>query len=326
MKLVTVVGARPQFIKAAMLSRQFLFNSDISEVIIHTGQHYDLNMSDVFFNELKIPEPKYFLNVKGGGHGGMTGQMIAKIEEVLLVENPDWVILYGDTNSTLAGAIAASKLNIKIAHVEAGLRSFNDRMPEEINRIITDRVSNMLFCPSMLARDNLVKEGFLNMDKDITVPGDIMFDAVRHFSTFVSTNQAVRDVIDSKGSYALATIHRAENTTDDKKIKDIFKSLDDICSETTVIMPLHPRTRALISDLKIATKVKFLSPVGYVDMLNLVSSSSIVITDSGGLQKEAYYLRKHCITVRDETEWTELVDSGYNIIVGTDPAKVIFSI
>jgi UDP-GlcNAc3NAcA epimerase len=322
MKIVTVVGARPQFIKAAIVSIEIKKHAEIEEVIVHTGQHFDANMSDIFFREMNIPSPKYQLGINARSHGEMTGRMLIDMEVIFKNECPDFVFLYGDTNSTLAGALAGAKLGIKIAHIEAGLRSFNMAMPEEINRILTDRVSSNLYCPTLSAKNNLLNEGYKTMDNAITVTGDVMYDAALHFSKYKTKDKHVIDVIESGKDFVLSTIHRAENTDNEERLRDIFSGLDKISECTTVIMPLHPRTKKCIGEYGIKTNVTFMHPVGYMAMLKLLQHAQIVVTDSGGLQKEAYFFDKYCLTARDETEWVELVDFGYNRIVGADSVKI----
>lgn len=316
MKILTILGARPQFIKAGSLSRALKKYPRIQEVIVHTGQHYDENMSDIFFTQLEIPKPDYFLGVGGSTHGVMTGRMIEKIEEVALLEKPDWILVYGDTNSTLAGAIVSSKLHIKLAHIEAGLRSFNMKMPEEINRILTDRVSNLLFCPTDQAIKNLINEGFDNFNCKIVKSGDIMLDGASFYS-----NICVNPIIGVE-NFVLATIHRAENTDDKVRLSSIINALNKINCEIDVVLPLHPRTRKIISGLNIEVKFKIIEPVGYLEMIWLIKNCSSVLTDSGGLQKEAFFFQKPCITMRDETEWIELVNGGFNTLVGADSQKI----
>ena len=323
-KIVTILGARPQFVKAAVLSRVIADKGEIEEVIIHTGQHYDSNMSDIFFNEMDIPKPKYNLDINGLGHGAMTGQMLEKIEEVLIKEKPNAVVIYGDTNSTIAGALAAKKLDIKVIHIEAGLRSFNMQMPEEINRILTDRISDLLLCPTDTAIQNLKKEGFDNLDIKIVKSGDIMKDAV----TFYSNDSAKRSSIiknlklENK-EFVLATIHRQENTDDLAKLKSIFEGLEDISKEMQVVLPLHPRTKGILEAHELNYDITFIDPVGYFDMLELLKNCKMVVTDSGGLQKEAFFNKKHCIIARDETEWVELVKNGFARIIGSDREKML---
>lgn len=318
MKIVTILGARPQFIKAGSVSREIAKHTEIEEVIVHTGQHYDANMSDIFFDEMQIPKPNYFLGIGGKSHGAMTGQMIEKIEEVCLKEKPDWVMVYGDTNSTLAGAIVASKLHIKLAHIEAGLRSFNMKMPEEVNRILTDRVSNILFCPTDTAIQNLKNEGYENLDCRIVKSGDVMQDGAMFYKKL-----AVKPSCEIKDDYILCTIHRAENTDDETRLNSIFEALNEIAKEKQIILPLHPRTKNIIQNLKLNIKnLTIIDPVGYLEMVWLVDNCTLVMTDSGGLQKEAYFFEKQCITLRDETEWVELVKIKANTLVGANKIKI----
>ncbi len=321
MKILTVVGARPQFVKATVVSKQLAETGAIEEIIVHTGQHYDKNMSDVFFTELRIPQPKYNLAVAGGRHGASTGQMLEKIEEVLLAESPQALMVYGDTNSTLAGALAARKMNIPVIHVEAGLRSFEMRMPEEINRILTDRISSLLFCPTDTAVQNLRNEGFEHFDASIIKCGDVMQDAAIYFggisdeeSTIVSQMQLDK--------YVLGTIHRAENTDNASNIASIVTAFNEINKEVQVVIPLHPRTRKIIEQQKLNCDFTVIEPVGYVDMIQLIKNAMLVMTDSGGLQKEAFFFRKNCVTLREQTEWVELVNGGFNIIAGTDKNNI----
>ncbi|MCK5782052.1 MAG: UDP-N-acetylglucosamine 2-epimerase (non-hydrolyzing) [Flavobacteriales bacterium] len=325
MKILTVLGARPQFVKAAVLSRVISERDGVEELIVHTGQHYDANMSDVFFEEMEIPKPKYNLNINGLSHGAMTGQMLEKIEEVLLIEKPDVMLVFGDTNSTLAGALAAKKLGVKVVHVEAGLRSFNMSMPEEVNRILTDRISDLLLCPTQSAIDNLEKEGFKNIDSKFVRSGDIMKDAVEFYSTKSAEKSKVISRYQlEKNNFVLATIHRQENTDDISRLKSIFSAFDKIQSKgTKLVLPLHPRTKAILSENNIETDVLIIDPVGYFDMLELLKNCKLVVTDSGGLQKEAFFNKKHCVIVRDETEWVELVENGFAEIVGADSEKII---
>ncbi|MDH5413725.1 MAG: UDP-N-acetylglucosamine 2-epimerase (non-hydrolyzing) [Flavobacteriaceae bacterium] len=323
-KIVTILGARPQFVKAAVLSRIISNHNEMEEVIIHTGQHYDLNMSDIFFSEMEIPKPKYNLDINGLGHGAMTGQMLEKIEKVLKDEKPDAVIVYGDTNSTIAGALAAKKLQIKVVHVEAGLRSFNMKMPEEINRILTDRISDLLLCPTDTAIQNLQKEGFSNLNAKVVKCGDIMKDAVEYYrKTSEDKSSIIKELALHKNNFVLATIHRQENTDDLNKLTSIFKGLEKISTQCQIVLPLHPRTKKILEDQQLAYKIKTIDPVGYFDMLELLKNCNMVITDSGGLQKEAFFNKKHCLIVRDETEWVELVTNGFAKIIGSDTAKML---
>lgn len=323
-KILTILGARPQFVKAAVLSRVIQENNEIEEVIVHTGQHYDANMSEVFFNEMEIPKPKYNLQVNGLGHGAMTGQMLEKIETILMDEKPDAVVVYGDTNSTIAGALAAKKLHIKVVHIEAGLRSYNMAMPEEINRILTDRISDLLCCPTDTAVKNLNNEGFANMPIKIVKTGDIMKDAVEYYSrTSQDKSSIISDLNLASGKFVLATIHRQENTDDPEKLKSIFAGLDSVNEKQPVILPLHPRTKKMMEQHSIQSNISFIDPVGYFSMMELLKHCRMVVTDSGGLQKEAFFHKKHCIIARDETEWIELVENGFAMIVGSDNTKII---
>ncbi|MEG1119473.1 MAG: UDP-N-acetylglucosamine 2-epimerase (non-hydrolyzing) [Bacteroidales bacterium] len=314
MKIVTVIGARPQFIKAAVVSRVLAECEQVEEVIVHTGQHFDANMSEVFFEEMCIPKPHYNLNINGLGHGAMTGQMLEKIEEVLLKEKPEWVLVYGDTNSTLAGALAAKKLHIKVAHVEAGLRSFNMEMPEEINRIVTDRIGDVLFCPTDQAVENLRKEGFDHLPCRVVKNGDVMQDAAIFYA-----NKARKPEMNVPERFILCTIHRAENTDDRERLMSIFRALELISGEVKVVLPLHPRTKAKLViegyDFE-KSEICFITPVGYLEMVYLLKNCELVMCDSGGLQKEAYFFGKNCVTLRDETEWVELVKNGFNVLAG----------
>jgi UDP-GlcNAc3NAcA epimerase len=323
-KILTVVGARPQFIKAATVSRAIRQRSDMREVVLHTGQHFDSNMSDIFFEELHIPRPDHHLGIHGGSHGAMTGQMLAKIEEVLLEEKPHWLLVYGDTNSTLAGALAAVKLHIPVAHVEAGLRSFNRRMPEEINRVLTDHASSLLFAPTRYAVENLEHEG-IDTAK-IKRTGDVMCDAAFYYAQHAKQNSEILNRLGlQQNGYALATLHRAENTDDEQRLRGVIDCLNLAAKELPIILPLHPRTRQAIERLHPAVllvpNVRVVDPVGYLDMVMLEMNARVVITDSGGVQKEAYFHRVPCITLRDETEWVELIDSGWNRLAGADPDR-----
>ena len=314
-RIVSVVGAWLKFIKAAVVSRALREAGGAQEKLVHTGQHYDENMSEVFFRELGIAAPDHHLGVHGGGHGEMTGQMLAGIERVLLAEKPDLAIVYGDTNSTLAGALAAAKLNVPVAHVEAGLRSGNLRMPEELNRIVADRVSHWLFCPTLVAQQNLFQEGVAAAR--IHVVGDVMYDAVLHYARSAPAPSR-------KGAYCVATVHRAENADDRRRLAAIVAALDQIAEKTPVVLPLHPRTRKRMQEFGIAPRrVKLVEPLGYLEMIGLVSGAQGVFTDSGGLQKEAFFLKKPCVTLRSETEWTELVDLGVNIVAGIEPDAIV---
>lgn len=332
MKIVTIVGARPQFIKAAAVSRaiaghnagNFDSRTTIHEIIVHTGQHFDGNMSEIFFDEMQIPRPDYRLDINSLGHGAMTGRMLEKIEEVLLKEKPDWVLVYGDTNSTLAGALAAKKLHIKVAHVEAGLRSFNMEMPEEVNRVLTDRISDLLLCPTDAALHNLAQEGFANSTCRIVKSGDVMQDAALFYR---NTAACKSDVIARLGlsgrSFALCTIHRAENTDVPERLHAIVAALNEIAGKMEVVLPLHPRTRKVMAARELASCCTVIDPVGYFDMIQLLEHTKIVLTDSGGLQKEAFFFGKPCVTLRDETEWVELLGGGYNTLAGASQETII---
>lgn len=310
MKIVTILGARPQFIKAASLSYQIENNKDIEEVIIHTGQHFDENMSKIFFDDMGIPKPKYNLNINSLSHGAMTGRMLEEIEKVLLVEKPDWVVVYGDTNSTIAGALAAKKLHIKVAHIEAGLRSFDMIMPEEINRILTDQISDALFCPTKSAIENLEIEGFINKDVIITNCGDIMYESAMHFKP------KMKEVPGVGTNFILATIHRQENTDNKNKLARIVNSFNELVKAgEKIIIPLHPRTKKLINKYNLKVDFTAIEPVGYLEMIYLLDKCKLVITDSGGLQKEAYFFSKFCITLRDSTEWVELIENKVNVLL-----------
>jgi len=322
-KIVTILGARPQFVKAAVLSRVIYSHKKIEEIIIHTGQHYDANMSAVFFKEMEIPKPKYNLAINGLNHGAMTGQMLEKIEQILLTEKPDAIVIYGDTNSTIAGALAATKLHIKVIHIESGLRSFNMSMPEEINRILTDRISDLLLCPTNTAIDNLKKEGFNNFPIKIVKSGDIMKDAVLYYSKTSEQKSTIINTLNlENNNFVLATIHRQENTEDIEKLKSIFEGLEEISKTKKVVLPLHPRTKSVLEKHNLSYNITFIDPIGYFDMLELLKNCNLVITDSGGLQKEAYFNQKHCIITRDETEWIELVSNGFASIIGSSKEKM----
>lgn len=322
MKVVTIVGARPQFIKAASVSKA-LREAGYTEFILHTGQHYDYGMSQVFFDELGLPAADVNLDVRSGNHGQQTGQMLIGIEEVLLAEKPDWVLVFGDTNSTLAGALAAVKLHIPLAHVEAGLRSYNRKMPEEHNRVLTDHCADLLFCPTKTAVDNLASEG---LTKGVHLVGDPMYDAVLMFSEKAKGRSTIlHDLGLKKGVYLLATIHRAYNTDNPQTLKAIFLALAS--TDETVIFPIHPRTRQRLQDFGLLNQspanVRLVDPVTYLDMLNLEQNARMILTDSGGVQKEAYFFSVPCLTLRTETEWLETVQSGWNLLVGTDRDRIL---
>ncbi len=321
-KIVTIIGARPQFIKAATISRVIKNADDIVEIIIHTGQHYDNNMSHVFFEEMEIPTPNYNLGIGGGNHGHQTGSMLISIENVLVTEEPTLVIVYGDTNSTLAGALAATKLQIPVIHIEAGLRSFNRNMPEEINRVLTDHISEMLFTPTDAAIENLKNEGIY--ESKMYRVGDIMYDAALFYKEKAKINSEIIKTLNLENvDFILATVHRAENTDSKERLTSIMKGLDEISIKTKIILPIHPRTKQKIKEYKIKTKnITFIDPLGYIDMVMLEMSCKMIITDSGGIQKEAFFHGKPCITLRSETEWVELVESGCNFLWAEDISLV----
>jgi UDP-GlcNAc3NAcA epimerase len=322
MKILSVVGARPQFIKAAAVSN--VLRTMHKEILVHTGQHYDENMSKVFFDELQIPKPDYDLGIGSGGHGHQTGSMLIKLEEIYLQEKPDLVLVYGDTNSTLAGALCASKLLIPVAHVEAGLRSFNKNMPEEQNRILTDHISSLLLVPTNAAVKNLENEGIVNNVYNV---GDVMYDAVEHFKSIAGAKSNILSRLElQKNDYVLTTIHRAENTDDINRLSNIIMALNE--SSGKFVLPLHPRTKKYIQsyNLILNDNIKIIDPIGYLDMINLESWASKIVTDSGGVQKEAYFMSKPCITLRDETEWIETVEVGWNTLVGTNKNEIINAI
>lgn len=318
-KIITILGARPQFIKASAVSAVIAASNQLKEIVVHTGQHFDADMSDFFFAELGMQKPSYHLDIHGGGHGEMTGRMLIEIEKVLLAENPDVVMVYGDTNSTLAGALAAAKLHIPVAHVEAGLRSFNMAMPEEINRILTDRISQWLFTPTEAAADHLLREGVAA--QKIAPVGDVMFDVALQQGARALAQGGILDKLAVQngiqaGTYCLATIHRAENTDNPARLAAIVEALTVFSRETPVIWPLHPRTRGVLvqqEKLKVlAQSVTLIDPVGYLDMVQLEKHAAVIATDSGGVQKEAFFYKVPCVTLRNETEWVELVEAGWN--------------
>lgn len=342
-KIVTVLGARPQFIKAAAVSRAIATHnaaadpaSRIAEIVVHTGQHFDPNMSDIFFRDLGMERPAYELDIHGGNHGEMTGRMLAEVEKILIRERPQWVLVYGDTNSTLAGALAAAKLHIPVAHVEAGLRSFNMRMPEEINRILTDRVSSVLFCPTDSAVANLEKEGVTGEGSPRVVNcGDVMYDVALYHGRQVDASGGILGALGlshgvREGGYCLSTIHRAENTDHPERLKNVFDALLAFSEEIPVVLPLHPRTRKILEGagslgLKGSRTLVVIDPVGYLDMVQLEKHAALVATDSGGVQKEAFFYRVPCVTLRDETEWVELVESGWNRLAPPASADAVLA-
>ncbi len=318
-RILTIIGARPQFIKASVVSRAIQQADGMEEVILHTGQHFDTNMSDIFFNQLNIPRPDIQLDIHGGSHGEMTGRMLAEIEQALLAHKPDRVLVYGDTNSTLAGALAAAKLHIPVAHVEAGLRSFNMQMPEEINRILTDQISDLLFCPTDAAVKNLNNEGFAHKPVHVLQVGDVMQDSALLFA-----EQATAPSGDVPKGFILATLHRAENTDSPERLAAIVAAMNEVhATLAPVVLPLHPRTRKLIVQQGLELNVHLIDPVGYFEMVWLLDHCELVLTDSGGVQKEAFFFGKACVTLRDQTEWVELIQVSANELVGADQGKII---
>lgn len=318
MKCLTIVGARPQFIKAAVVSKALSSLSNVQEIFLHTGQHYDQSMSEIFFEELDIPEPHYNLNVGSGAHGKQTGKMLMSIEEVLIEESPDIVVVYGDTNSTLAGGLAAAKLHIPIAHIEAGLRSFDRKMPEEVNRVLTDHLATILLTPTELAMKNLIKEGISGTA--IHNVGDVMYDAALYFADKAERQSHVLKQLDIQPQeFLLATVHRAENTNNSNRLESIFSALIQISHKINVVVPLHPRTRKALKKAHLLEKVNksltVIDPVGYLDMILLEKNAALIATDSGGIQKEAFFYRVPCATLRENTEWEELVSLGWNTLV-----------
>ena len=321
MKILTIIGARPQFIKASVVSRVIQKTDGIEEIVLHTGQHFDANMSDIFFNQLAIPRPNIRLNIHSGSHGEMTGRMLMEIEQALLEHKPDRVMVYGDTNSTLAGALAAAKLHIPVAHVEAGLRSFNMQMPEEINRILTDQISDLLFCPTDTAVKNLGNEGFANKPVKVLQVGDVMQDSALLFAQKSVVPVGDCDIPDE---FVLATLHRAENTDNPERLANIVHALNQVHRDhVPVVLPLHPRTRKLITQQGLSLNVHLVDPVGYFEMLWLLDHCQLVLADSGGVQKEAFFFGKACVTMRDQTEWVELVDIAANVLVGAETHRII---
>jgi len=344
MKVVTIVGARPQFIKAAAVTRavqrynqRCRFNRRLQEILIHTGQHYDYLMDKIFFEELDLPKPNYHLGVGSGSHGRQTGMMLERIEAVLVKEKPEVVVVYGDTNSTLAGALSAAKLNIPVAHVEAGLRSFNRTMPEEINRLLTDHLSTFLFCPTDQAVRNLLREGIKDgKGKMVKKVGDVMYDSILYYSEVAEKKSTILKDLNlyfstpnselKTQNYYLATLHRAENTDDPKRLESILKALNEIGRNTPIVLPLHPRTKKMIETYHLFSEfknIKFIEPVSYLNMLKLEKNAKAILTDSGGVQKEAYWLKVPCLTLREETEWVETIKSGWNVLVGIGVKRIV---
>lgn len=324
MRLLTIIGARPQFIKASAVSRAIGKLNGVEEVLVHTGQHFDKDMSDVFFKEMEIPSPKYNLEIHSLSHGAMTGRMLEEIERVIKIEKPDFVLVYGDTNSTLAGALAAKKIDVKVAHIEAGLRSFNMQMPEEINRILTDRISDYLFCPTDIAIENLKAEGFEKFNTKIIRTGDVMYDSALFYREKAEQTSIILSSLGlSPNNYILATIHRQENTDNTNNLQNIVHALNEINKEIKIVVPLHPRTRSIIKQSDIAIDFVVTNPVGYIDMVQLTANAKLIMTDSGGLQKEAFFFKKNCVTMREQTEWVETVSYGFNITVGAKKECII---
>ncbi|AKB75114.1 UDP-N-acetylglucosamine 2-epimerase [Methanosarcina lacustris Z-7289] len=321
MKIASVVGVRPQFVKASVVSRELRKNNE--ECLIHTGQHYDYEMNKIFFEELCIPEPNYYLGVGSGSHGQQTGEMLKKLEEVLMIEKPDLVLTYGDTNSTLAGALAAAKLGIKNAHVESGLRSFDRSMPEEINRILTDHCSDILFCPTQNAVDNLGEEG---ITKNVYLTGDVMVDSLLLNKEIAETQSSILNELNLKDKdYLVATIHRANNTDNIENLKNIIEAFQELNEK--IIFPVHPRTEKLLKNYglydSLSSSVTLIKPLGFLDFIKLMNHAKMILTDSGGVQKEAYILKVPCVTLRENTEWTETVKDGWNVLVGSNKDRII---
>ncbi|MGB8218567.1 MAG: UDP-N-acetylglucosamine 2-epimerase (non-hydrolyzing) [Candidatus Methanoperedens sp.] len=318
MKIISIVGARPQFIKCAPLSREL--RKVHQEILVHTGQHYDHDMSDIFFEELNIPKPDYNLGIGSGSHGEQTGKMLTEIEKVLLKEKPDLVLIYGDTNSTLAGALAASKLRIRVAHVEAGLRSFDRSMPEEINRVLTDHISGLLFCPTQTAVDNLANEG---ISAGVHLVGDVMVDALEYNLKIAEKKSGIiEELALEKGKYLVITVHRPSNTDSRENMTNIIEALGE--AGRVVVFPVHPRTEKYLREygLLMPGNLKLIKPLGYLDMLRLMANAMKILTDSGGIQKEAYMLEVPCITLRENTEWMETLEGGWNVLVGADMERI----
>lgn len=323
MKIVSIVGARPQLVKAAIMAHGLRLHPEVEHVLLHTGQHYDQNMSGVFFDELGIPAPAYNLGIGSGGHGAQTGRMLEGVEKVLIEERPDWVVVYGDTNSTLAGTLASCKLHIPVAHIEAGLRSFNRAMPEEINRIVADQLGTMLFAPTENAAANLKREGI--DEERVHIVGDLMYDAALHYAEAAANRSRLTAV--QPRQYILATLHRAENTNSDgRRLANILRALSQLGRTMPVILPLHPRTRAVLEKTggeRLLDGLCTTEPVGYLDMLTLEKNARLIATDSGGVQKEAFFFHVPCVTLREETEWTELVEAGWNRLAPPHDAETI---
>jgi len=324
MKILTVVGARPQFIKAAVVSREIKKHNGMEEVMVHTGQHYDENMSEIFFTELEIPDPHYNLGLNDMDAPVMTGRMMEQLHGVVVKESPDWVLVYGDTNSTLAGALVAKQNRCKLGHVEAGLRSHNMSMLEELNRITVDRISDILFCPTDAAMINLRNEGYDHFKTRMILSGDVMYDAALYNSKLALERSKILEKIKEK-DFILVTMHRSENVDHPDVLFNLVEALNEISKKHKIILPLHPRTRKRMQEFNLQFDFETLDPIGYLDMIRLLMDCKLVMTDGGGLQKEAYFFSKHCITMRERTEWTELVKHGYNVIAGTDKSQLLRS-
>lgn len=323
-KVLTVIGTRPQFIKAAAVSRAIHEQGDIKEVLLHTGQHYDDVMSEIFFREMDIPKPDYHFSINTSTHATMTAQMLEGIEQAIIKEKPDTVLVYGDTNSTLAGALAASKLHVPVAHVEAGLRSFYMDMPEEVNRILTDRMSTSLFCPTETAMYNLKAEGLDTADKTIINSGDVMYDAALYYAKLAMERSTVLNTLQlTPDSYLLATVHRAENTDNKERLASIVDAINTLAKQYKIVLPLHPRTKKMLEQYHLELNCMVIEPVGYFDMISLIQNCHMVLTDSGGLQKESYFFHKYCITLRDQTEWVELTNAGCSKIAGAEKEAIL---
>jgi UDP-N-acetylglucosamine 2-epimerase len=319
MKIISVVGARPEFVQAALLSKAI--RKQHVEILVHTGQHYDYMMNDVFFRDLELSAPEQNLGVGSGSHAQQTGEIMIRFEQVLQRERPDWVIVRGDTNSTLGAALAAAKLGFPVAHIEAGMRSFNRAMPEEINRVLADRLSALLFCATETSVQNLAQEGIV---AGVHYVGDVMFDAALHFSALaVAQSHVLEQARLIPGKYLLVTVHRSANTDNRENLRRIFSALDQL--DEPIVFPVHPRTRGVLNELQIEPRphVRLIEPVGYLDMLNLEKHARKILTDSGGVQREAYYLGVPCITLRDETEWVETIEDGWNVLVGADADRIV---
>lgn len=317
MKIINILGTRPQFVKIAVVYREMAKHSFLEQSTIDTGQHFDRNMRDIFLEDLGIPEPNYYLNINRMTHGAMVGEMLQKIEAILISENPDIVLVYGDTNSALAGALAAKKLHIKLAHIEAGLRSFNMQMPEEINRVLIDRISDILFCPTDTAVRNLKNEGFYNFNCRIVKSGDVMKDASLAFG-----DSAKKPDLNIPEKFILVTIHRAENVDNVSRLRELIRVLNKISEEVPIVFPIHPKTEEVVRNKRIELNVIVIKPLGYLEMIYLIKNCDLVITDSGGLQKEAFWFNKACLVLRNETEWIELVNGGFSMLSGAEPESI----